>query len=176
MAIMRQSKPGEVRFYEIGAVHKIENVCMIVASIALFLMMALTTLDVILRSTMSAPLPGLIEFVEEYLMISCIFLPISYLYVRGGHVRVEMLDHFFPKIVKHIIDILADLVAVVLFGFIAYINYPVIVRNFTLNITTNAILRYPMWPAYLILVIGNILMVGRAMQVMIMKLNGSYYK
>ena len=61
----------------------VERVCLIIAGTALIILMLLTTVDTLLRYFFSAPLTGVLEFSEEYLMIALIFMT-SYIYYEVG--------------------------------------------------------------------------------------------
>ncbi len=88
-----------------------------IASIMIFIIMLLITADVISRLFFNKPFAGTGEIVSMIIIIVC-FLEIPYVSVRGGHVRSTMLYDKVGDKGKHIIDIIASLIGIVVYSLI----------------------------------------------------------
>lgn len=142
----------------------VELVCLGVAGIALIILMLLTSVDTILRYFFRAPLTGVLEFSEEYLMVAIIYMPLSYVYTHGGHIKVELLERFFPEKLKYYLSKFNTVVGLGLFLLIAYCSVPVVEDAIMHGEHSAAALAYPMAPAYLMVTIGTLLVSIRAVQ------------
>ncbi|MBP1926428.1 TRAP-type C4-dicarboxylate transport system permease small subunit [Sedimentibacter acidaminivorans] len=107
------------------------------------------------------------EEVSRYLFIWMVFIGISYGIKNGSHMRIDMLEHFFPKLRKGL-GILADLCFLT---FAAYMIGPGITVIESLLITgqTSPAGEIPMYIVYTGLLAGFILVLFRIVQKYILK-------
>jgi TRAP-type C4-dicarboxylate transport system permease small subunit len=85
------------------------------AAFALFFMMAMTFLDVILRSTISNPIESATEL-TRFCMAIIVFSSLPIVSWKSGHIIVDLMDPFFGARAAKLRDILIDLICgVVLF-------------------------------------------------------------
>lgn len=84
-----------------------------IAAISVFGIMLLITADVLSRLILNKPFAGTAEIV----IIVC-FLEIPYVAVKGAHVRTTMLYDKVGVKGKHVIDIVAALIGVLVYAFI----------------------------------------------------------
>lgn len=145
----------------------VEQVCVIVGSIALIIMMFLTSTDAISRHFFSHAIPGVLEFVEEYSMIPLIFLPLSYVYMKGGHVKVELFERFFSESQKEFLEIFNALISFVFFALLTVATYPTVIQAIQINEVSNSVLAYPLAPSYAMVTFGSLLICIRTAQVLI---------
>lgn len=149
-----------------GLIDWIEIVCLGIAGSALIVLMLLTSVDTILRYFFRAPLTGVLEFSEEYLMVAIIYMPLSFVYVNGGHIKVELLERFFPEQFKHHMEKFNTFIGLILFVLIAYCSIPVVEEAIMNSEHSASALAYPMAPAYMMVTIGCVLVSIRAIQVL----------
>lgn len=154
-----------------GLIEQVERVCLVIAGIGLLLLMVLTTVDALLRYFFSAPLTGVLEFSEEYLMIAIIYMPISFVYIAGGHIKVELLERHFPPGIKRIVEKANIFVGLLLFALITGASVPVVIAAIAIGEHSSSALAYPMAPTYMMLTIGCILLCIRAIQLLLGKVN-----
>ncbi len=145
-------------------IDKVEQLCLFVAGTALLALMFITSLDTILRYFFRAPLVGVLELSEEYFMVAIIYMPLSYVYVHGGHIKVELIERFFPKKIKEKLALFNTLVGIAMFAFIAYCSIPPVLEAFQNSEHSASALAYPMAPAYLMVTIGSVLVCVRGVQ------------
>jgi TRAP-type C4-dicarboxylate transport system permease small subunit len=86
-----------------------DSIVGVLAGATLFLLMALTAVDVVGRYLLSRPLPGSLEL-TEIMMSVMIFAALPLVTARGGHIAVDLADHLFPERLKRWIDRLVSLV------------------------------------------------------------------
>lgn len=85
------------------------------AAIALFVMMGMTFLDVVLRSTINDPIEWATELTRIFMVI-IVFCSLPVVSWRSTHITVDLMDPLFSRRMAHIRDIAIDLVTgVVLF-------------------------------------------------------------
>jgi len=109
-----------------------------VAAFFLIGMVGINVVDVLLRSTINAPIFGTYEIVE--LMLAAVaFLVIPEAFLRRQHVTVEMIDQILPRRAVKALRIVGDLLAFVFLTLLAYamiwpaIDY-VVYREVTLDL------------------------------------------
>ncbi len=74
-----------------------ENVLAYSAIIATFVIMCLTTADVLGRYVFNRPIIGAYEITENYLMVSTVFLAVCYAYRGGSYIRVTFFLDRLPR-------------------------------------------------------------------------------
>jgi TRAP-type C4-dicarboxylate transport system permease small subunit len=73
-------------------------------------MMLLTVADVALRSFFGLPIQGLLELVE--LGLACtIFIALPAVFLREGHLVVDVVDHFLKPAAVRVLDLLGAIVS-----------------------------------------------------------------
>lgn len=147
----------------------VESACLVIAGIAVMAMMILTTIDVIMRYVFASPLPGMLELSEEYLMVAAIFLPLSYVYSHGGHIKVELLERFFSPGMKAVAEKVNIIISLILFLMITYASIPMVEDAIRISEESRSALHYPMAPAYAMVTIGCFLVCLRAFEALLGK-------
>lgn len=128
---------------------------MLVCSIvSVFAIMFLTTFNALARKIFNYSIPSLFEFTADYLMVALVFLPLSYIYVNDGHIRVTLFLKFVPKVITPVMDKLLGLTAFVLFVLITIMGWNNAVRAFQFNEISSNLVGYPMGLSYLLVPIG----------------------
>jgi TRAP-type C4-dicarboxylate transport system permease small subunit len=124
---------------------KIEKVFLVVGMVALFLMMALTTVDAVCRYLFNAPITGAYEVTEKYLMLFSIFLGVSYTYRGSGLIRVTILMDRLPQKAKILINHFAQLFAIVYCGILVVGTYQYATRLYGHGTTLGSLYFLPQW-------------------------------
>jgi TRAP-type C4-dicarboxylate transport system permease small subunit len=154
-----------------GVIEWIEQICLGIAGAGLMLLMLLTTVDTLARYLFNTPLTGVVEFSEEYLMITIIFLPLSYVYIAGGHIKIELLERFFPAKVKKVTEKINIVFGLILFALIVYAFIPSVQQAIEINEVSSCALAYPMAPAYIMVTLGCLLICIRSIQAFLGKID-----
>ena len=79
----------------------------ILASLALFFLMAMTFADVILRSVFNDPIESATEL-TRLLMAIIVFSSLPIVSWNGKHIVIDLLDHYFSKAMSRVRNIFVD--------------------------------------------------------------------
>jgi TRAP-type C4-dicarboxylate transport system permease small subunit len=132
--------------------------------VAILLCMLLTTFDLLARKFFNFSIPSLYEFTEDYLMVGLVFLTVSYVYRIGGHVRVTLLEKYFPPFFKKPLEKVLKVLSFILFLFIGLKGWEVTVRAYQLQEVSSSVLAYPLWPALFMVPLGSAILLIRIFQ------------
>lgn len=102
----------------------LEKVAVALSSIALFLMMAMVTIDALTRYVIKVTLPDVYHFSELYLMPAIFFLALANTQKLGGNVAVELLENRLPSGLLKSVKRVSLLLAAVIAGLAAYAAFP----------------------------------------------------
>jgi len=91
----------------------------IIASAAIFSMMALTCADVFLRYFFRKPIPGTYEIVALLGAVAVSFA-MAHTLAEKGHVAVSLIVQMFPKRLQGIIESFISIFGIILFGLITW--------------------------------------------------------
>lgn len=125
----------------------------LLAGVVLLLLMAFTTLDVIMRYFFNAPFRGSLE-ATEFSMAVIVFLGIAYCGIKGGHIGVDLLEKWLDRPSMRFVSVLVHLVGAVLFAVIAWQMVSETLYAWT---QISNMLRMPHWPFRLIVALGSAL-------------------
>lgn len=131
----------------------------LVGGAAVVLMMVHVSLDIVLRYTMSRPLPGTITIVAHYYMIIAIFLPLAYVEQTKSSISIELISAYFPPAMNRFLSGFTQLFIAATAYLIAYASWGVAVKSFQ---SKTAVMQgdytIPTWPSYFLLFIGVFLL------------------
>lgn len=142
----------------------IEKVFVFVAGASMLLMMLLTTFDLLARKFFDYSIPSLYEFTEDYLMVSLVFLTISYVYTQGAHVRVTLFEVHLPRRFRVVWEKVHQLMTLILFFFIAVKGWDAAKQAYEFNEMSNSVLAYPLAPALALVPVGSAMLCLRVAQ------------
>jgi len=91
----------------------------IIASAAIFSMMALTCVDVFLRYFFRKPIPGTYEIVALLGAVAVSFA-MAHTLAKKGHVAVSLIVQMFPKRLQGIVESFISVFGIILFGLITW--------------------------------------------------------
>lgn len=138
---------------------KINQFITLVGGAAVVLMMVHVSLDILLRYTMSKPLPGTITIVAHYYMIVAIFLPLAYVEQTKSSISIELISGYFPPAMNRFMHGFTQLFIAATAYLIAYVSWGVAVKNFQSKTSVmQGDYTIPTWPSYFILFIGVLLL------------------
>ncbi len=98
---------------------RVEGLLGVIAALTLFMLMMLTCVDVVGRYFFSRPLPGGFEL-TELAMGALIFTSLPLVTLRRQHVRVDLVEHLVPVVMRNLQQALLDVVSAVCMGVIAW--------------------------------------------------------
>jgi TRAP-type C4-dicarboxylate transport system permease small subunit len=136
---------------------KCEKVLTYIAVLAIFVMMCLTTADAIGRYIFSYPITGAYEFTEKYLMLTAVYLGASYTYRGGSTIRITLLVSRLPSNIRMGLNIFAQIFSICYGFFLVVPNIQSLYRTY-LQGTTLTSTSFPLWPPYVAIPVGLLLM------------------
>lgn len=133
------------------------NLDIIVASIALVVLIALTFLGVIMRYVVGQPFTWM-EEVQLFCMVWIVFSAGGAAFRTGSHVAIEMVVELFSESVQKVIEYIVDIIVLLVVAFLFYSSLRFI-NVFVVNGRTTSMLGIPMQVQYGIAPISYILMI-----------------
>lgn len=135
----------------------IGNLDIIVASMALMVLIALTFSGVIMRYVVGKPYTWL-EEVQIFCMVWIVFGAAGAAFRTGSHVAIEMLVEALPQKIQKVIEILIDIVVVLVIAYLFY-NSIGFIQMFVKNGRSSSMLKIPMTVQYGIAPVSYVLMI-----------------
>ncbi|WP_166267342.1 TRAP transporter small permease subunit [Marinobacter caseinilyticus] len=124
------------------------------------LMMLHVTAEVLVRVGFDMHIPGTMEVVTYYYMVSAVFMGIFACTTEDGHIRVDVLAQFLKGRVRLVVEVIGLVVMAVYFAIFSYGLYLQAVKSWARSETVDAIfLELPVWPSRWIAVAGMVLSV-----------------
>ncbi|HSF95875.1 MAG TPA: TRAP transporter small permease [Thermohalobaculum sp.] len=143
--------------------HLLERVALavlLVGGLGMLMSMFLGVADVIGTQMLHIPVPGPYEITEST-MVLIVFGALAYAQIRRAHIRVELIyTHMGPR-VQAAMDILADVAAIVFFGLMLWQAKMEAEYSYQINERTVGLVRFPLYPARIVLAAGTALLILR---------------
>lgn len=130
-----------------------ERVLTVVAAVATFSMMLLTTADAGGRYLFNRPILAAYELTTSYLMIAAVFLAMPYAYRQGANIRVTFLVERLGRTARLVIDHLVQIVSILYCAALVVATFQQ-ARHVLRTGTTFVTMELPLWPAHLVVAIG----------------------
>jgi TRAP-type C4-dicarboxylate transport system permease small subunit len=130
-----------------------ERVLTLVAALATFAMMLLTTADAAGRYVLNRPILVAYELTTNYLMVAVVFLAMPYAYRQGANIRVTFLADRLGRPAQLIVNHAVQLVSIVYCGALVFATFQQ-ARHVMGTGTTFATLDLPLWPAHTLVCVG----------------------
>jgi TRAP-type transport system small permease protein len=130
-----------------------ERILTLVAVLATFGMMLLTTADAGGRYLLNHPILAAYELTTAYLMVAAIFLALPYAYRQGANIRVTFLVDRFGRRARLVVDHVVQLVSVL---YCAALVAATLQQGYNMMATRTMLvtLELPQWPGHLAVSIG----------------------
>ncbi|MAL77756.1 MAG: hypothetical protein CMN55_01375 [Sneathiella sp.] len=140
--------------------HYFERFLVLIAGIAIMVMLSITTISVIGRHFIGAPIPDDVTL-NEFLMVFVIFLPFAYVQFKKEHISVTLLADMMPARAVDAIDVLAQLLGLIFYGLMACSAYYYFLDSWIVGSFMEGPLSIPEWPTRLIFFAGVLIMALR---------------
>ena len=103
-------------------VHKIESFLNLIAGVVVLALMLLAVTQIFGRKLFNAPLPGFIDWVEQFMAVFAL-LGVAYCHRLGGHIRMDIIVGQFRGRLLWFSEILTTLLMMVVVGALTYGSY-----------------------------------------------------
>jgi TRAP-type C4-dicarboxylate transport system permease small subunit len=121
----------------------------VVAVIATFVMMLLTTADAIGRYVFNRPILVAYELTTNYLMIAAVFLAMPFAYREGANIRVTFAVERLRRPVRLVVDHVVQLVSLLYCAALVVATF-LQARHIMRTGTTFTTIDAPLWPGHLV--------------------------
>jgi TRAP-type C4-dicarboxylate transport system permease small subunit len=130
-----------------------EWVLTLVAALATFAMMLLTTADAAGRYLLNRPILAAYELTTNYLMVAVVFLAMPYAYRQGANIRVTFLVNRLGRTARRVVNHAVQVVSIVYCAALVFATGQQ-ARHVMGTGTTFATLDLPLWPAHVVVCLG----------------------
>ena len=135
-----------VQFIEKGAVF--------LASMLLIGMALFIGLDTLLRYFFNAPIAGVLELSENFIMVSLVYLCISATFAGNEHIRVDLLASKLPPKVRGLIEIVMNVIVLIIIVIVCKQNWMQFSKALQSGEKIHGAISVPIAPAYFIIIFG----------------------
>lgn len=122
----------------------LEELACYVSALAVAVMMAITTLEVIARAAFYKSVPGSYEYVS-LLFVYLIYLGLAFSQRRDAHITVSLLYDILPRRGRQIVEGIFLLVAFIFFAALAWTSAVSALNNYILGDTVLGVIQVQTW-------------------------------
>jgi TRAP-type C4-dicarboxylate transport system permease small subunit len=138
-------------------ISRAENGLAIVGKGLLFLLMTLVFLNAVMRYVFNSPVTGVIQFIEDYVLIGMVFLLLSTVEHQQDHIKVDILADRIPTGVRKAIYIISSVATIVIFAYVIRAFVQVAYTQWQRNALSGT-WEYPIAPARVLIAFGLFLL------------------
>jgi TRAP-type C4-dicarboxylate transport system permease small subunit len=124
----------------------------ILAAVSITVMMVVNFTDIIGTKFFLRSVPGALDISEE-LMVFLTLLPIAFVALERGHIRITLLEGHMPPAVRFVLQIIQYVIATLITGFITWRVFVQFQKTLEVMQLKEG-LDLPVWPANLVAVIS----------------------
>ena len=133
---------------------------LLVGGVGMMISVFLGVADIVGTQLLHVPVPGPFEITEST-MVLIVFGALAYAQIRRAHIRVELIyAHVGPRM-QALMDVFADAAALVFFGLMLWQATNEAQYSYQIGEKTVGLIRFPLYPARIILAAGTGLLVIR---------------
>jgi len=133
-------------------VTKITSWLAILAAVSIAILMIINFTDIIGTKFFLRSVPGTLDISEE-LMVFLTLLPIAFVALERGHIRITLLEGRMPPAVRFVLQIIQYVIAMLITGFITWRVFVQFQKTLAV-VQLKEGLDLPIWPANLVTVIS----------------------
>ena len=123
-----------------------------ISSISIAIMLLINIIEVLGTKLFNWSLIGYLELTEQ-LMVAVSLLPIAYIAMERGHIRITMVADRLPSIGRYVFEIIGYILGILIMAFCAWRACAQMQYALNTKLATN-VLSIPIWPTNLIIMIG----------------------
>lgn len=116
--------------------------------------------DVVGTQFLHSPLPGAKELTEST-MVLIVFGALTYAQIQRSHIRVELLYSRVGPRTRALMDVVGDVAAILFFSLLLWQAINEAIFSVQLKEATVGLIRFPLYPARIILAVGTGLLILR---------------
>ncbi len=137
------------------AITRLSQLCFMLSGAALFVIAAYGAADVVVAIAGGGGLPVTRE-ASSVLLAAAVFLAFGYSQYRRQDIRVDVLIELCPSRVQRLSLLLSLVLGIFVFALLTWQSWELFVRSWRVGETAVALVRFPIYPAKLTLVLGSL--------------------
>jgi TRAP-type mannitol/chloroaromatic compound transport system permease small subunit len=106
------------------------------------------------------PVPGTLEITEST-MVLIVFGALAYTQEKRGHIRVELLHGYMSPRIKSFMDAVTHILAFIFFALLGWQSISELRYSWEMREATMGAIRFPLYPARLLLTVGTALLIAQ---------------
>lgn len=118
------------------------------------------TFDVILRYLFRAPTSWSLEIIG-YLMVACIFLPLSLTQAEGKQISVDLLRSRLSQRLMPLVDLIVSAITLGFFILLTVKSLDMAIFSYQHNLVSSTVTRMPLFPSQIVVTIGAFMLSTR---------------
>ena len=131
---------------------KITRWLAILAAVSIAVMMVVNFADIVGTKFFLRSVPGALDISQE-LMVLVSLLPLAFIALERGHIRITLLEEHLPSVVRFVLQIVQYVIATLITGFITWRVFVQFQKTVEVMQLKEG-LDLPLWPANLAVVIS----------------------
>lgn len=135
-------------------------IVLLIGGLGMLMSMFLGVADVVGTQILHVPVPGPKELTEST-MVVIVFGALTYTQIRRAHIRVELVYLRTSPRMQAALDVLASVCGLIFFGLLLWQAIGEAQYSLQIDEATVGLIRFPLWPARIVLAIGTALMILR---------------
>lgn len=139
-------------------VERLALIVLLIGGLGMLFSMFLGVADIVGTQVLLIPVPGPRELTEST-MVLIVFGALAYAQIRRAHIRVELVYFQMPPRVRAVMDVITDVAAIAFYALILSQAISEAQYSMQINERTVGLIRFPLWPARVILAAGCALMI-----------------
>lgn len=145
------------------AVSIVRRLCVAAATLsgaAIIALMIHVSADVALRTFSNRPIPGTLEIVAYWWMVSIVFLGIAYTKIRNEHIAVDLLPDRLPPNQRAVARVILEVITIGVLLLLIYFGWEAAMSSMARGENAVGVTPIPVWPFRFLLPLGGLLMVA----------------
>lgn len=139
---------------------RIENGLANVGKVLLFVLMMLIFMNAVMRYVFDSPVTGVIQLIEDYILIGIVFLLLSTVEYEQDHIKVDILVDRIPNLPRKAIYIISSIATIGIFAYSIRAYLQVSYSQWQSN-ALSGYWNYPIAPARVLIAFGLTLLCVR---------------
>jgi TRAP-type C4-dicarboxylate transport system permease small subunit len=124
----------------------------IVAAVAIAALMVVNFTDIVGTKFFATSIPGALDMSEE-LMVLITLLPIAFIALERGHIRITLLEEHLPRSVRYALEVFQYAIAALITGFITTRAFAQLQKTVE-SMSLKAGIDLPEWPSNAVIVVS----------------------
>lgn len=133
---------------------------LLIGGVGMLMAMFLGVADIVGTQLLHIPVPGPFELTESA-MVLIVFGALAYAQIRRAHIRVELIYTRMGPRIQAAMDVFTDIAALTFFGLMLWQAINEAQYSYQIREATVGLIRFPLYPARIILAVGTALLILR---------------